>query len=50
MSGTPELVKRNEMYRWGRNDGLRTGVVLTLAAVLVVAVVVAVAMALGAAS
>lgn len=47
MSRTPELVKHNEMYRWGRSDGLRDGIVLTVCAVLAVASVVAVALALG---
>lgn len=47
MSRTPELVKTNEMYRWGRNDGLRAGIVVTLCAVVAIASVVAVALALG---
>lgn len=25
MRDTPDLVKRNEMYRWGYNEGLVTG-------------------------
>lgn len=47
MSGTPELVKRNEMFRWGYREGVSHGIVVTLAAVIAVATVVTVALTLG---